>query len=205
VVAVKRYHDAAEVLVPEAPTVGAAMSGLIGASLVIGVGGLALLVAVERLSWPNARVVLLVAALPWIVSGAVLVAAAWRRAWSVLENALQRDLDGNGDVGTTRLIPVNAAPPSVQVAGNNNPAIDPRDLADMLDQLDARGVAFRQWVGYALPSGWTIRGAEDRPYRALIDILERHGWLVDRGERRTGRLTRTGAEIRAALNEAGVL
>lgn len=200
----KRYHDAAEVMVPEAPTVGAAMSGLFGASLVIGVGGLALLVAVERISWPNARVVLLVAALPWLISGGMLAWAAIRRALAVLRDALPQKEPASGEF-RTQLVPVNAAPPSVQVAGNNNPAIDPRDLADMLDQLDARGVAFRQWVGYALPSGWTIRGAEDRPYRAMIDILERHGWLVDRGERRTGRLTRTGAEIRAALEEAGVL
>lgn len=200
----KRYHDAAEVLVPEGPTVGAAMSGLFGATLVIIVAGLMLLVAVERLSWPAFRVVLAVAAVPSVGSALILAGAAWRRAWSVLESALHRDLDGSGEIGP-RLIPVNAAPPAVAVAGNNNPAIDPRDLGDMIDQLDVRGVAFRQWVGYALPSGWTIRGAEDRPYRALIDILERHGWLVDRGERRTGRLTRTGAEIRAALDEAGVL
>lgn len=103
-----------------------------------------------------------------------------------------------------RIVPVNAQRP-VSMAGENRPALPPGDLAYMIDQLEVTGVSVRAWRGQKLPSGHVIRSELDESYRAFIDILVSNGWLRGRTDRSAGKLTANHVEIRAALEEAGVL
>lgn len=110
----------------------------------------------------------------------------------------------------TELVPVNATRPERvgmrTTDVRSRPTMRRDELGEMLDQLDTRGFSVRAWRGVKLAcSGRVIRSAEDETYKAFIDILVSHGWLEGRTDRAAGRLTANKAEIRAALEEAGVL
>jgi hypothetical protein len=187
----KRYHDAAEVMIPEAPTVGAAMSGLFGASLVIGVGGLALLVAVERLSWPAVRVVLFVAASPWLISGGMLAWAAIRRALAVLRDALPQKETAGGDPDI-RLIKVQSDGRMLTTGEEPDIPVNEKDLTTFVRTIcDTGDWSQRTWDGRTLHAGKVV----DKAYHhGLMCKVTMAGIVQDYGPKRRGRLAITDSD-----------
>ena len=139
----------------------------------------------------------------WLVGGAMLpmiivVTATLARliAWTIgastwrVENAIGRDINGDGVIGapeTIRLIPVRAQSPRIRLSGEDE-GYEPDDLRALLhhaytsvDRHTARG-----FYGMTLPSGRQITGYTD--IAPFLKMLERSNLLVDRGERRAGRL-----------------
>jgi hypothetical protein len=187
----KRYQQSAEAMVPEGPTVGAAMSGLFGATLVIIVAGLMLLVAVERLSWPAFRVVLAVAAVPSVGSAFILAGAAIRRALAVLRDALPRKETAGGDPDI-RLIKVQSDGRMLTTGEESDIPVNEKDLVTFVRTIcDTGDWSQRAWDGRTLHAGKVV----DKAYHhGLMRKLVMAGIVQDYGPKRRGRLAVTDAD-----------
>ena len=77
-------------------------------------------------------------------------------------------------------------------------SVEENDLRYMIDRLDIEaqtGWTQREWLNQQLPSGREIVSVDVGPYAAFVEMLERIGAIVDRDERRKGRLAKSKGEI----------
>jgi len=101
------------------------------------------------------------------------------RTW-LLEQELGKDLDGDGQVGQPQpvghVLKIGGSKPADVVLPDLDPPrsarplvrfpVPPNDVIDVLTQATKKGLGFRQWDGYRLPSGSVV----DRPlWKQIID------------------------------------
>jgi len=169
-----------------------------GASVAITLGGVLFLLAIDGLAWERLRWFVIVAAVPWMLVGALLIAATWQRGWSLLEQWTGQDLDGSGEVGDVpdvRIIPYRG--PSHTVGG-----CAPDDLRYFVHTITATGDwTQKSWRGKTLPSGEKC----DNDYHGkLCKVLQSIGVIVGAGPRVSGTLSTTDpAEILGMLGLNG--
>ena len=161
-----------------------------GGSLAIILGGAVFLLAVDMLMWERLRLFVVVASLPWVFVGVLLILATWRHGLALLERLTGQDLDGDGEVGDVpdiRLVPVRR--PNHTIAG-----VAPEDWRYFVETICAvPDWTQRTWRGKMLPSG---RKCDNEYWSLLTSGLKRIGVIAEAGERSTGHLTTTdSAEI----------
>lgn len=78
-----------------------------------------------------------------------------------------------------RLVPVHSSNRLVE-------GVDENDLRHFVEQIFIRGFSQRAWLGQRLPSGRLVESFSD--YDSLIKPLVVGGLIVDRGERKAGKL-----------------
>jgi len=159
-----------------------------GGSASIILGGAVFLLAVDMLAWERLRLFVIVAALPWVFVGALLIVATWQRGWSLLERLTGSDLDHSGqrgDIPDIRIVPYRG--PSHTVGG-----CAPDDLRYFIHTITATGDwTQKSWRGKTLPSGEKC----DNDYHGkLCKVLQSIGVIVGAGPRVSGTLTTTDAD-----------
>jgi len=187
----KNYDSTIQATTFETPTPGAAaevwnvLVFATGGSLSIILGGAVFLLAVDMLHWERLRLFVIVAAVPWVLVGALLIIATYQQSVALLERLTGRDLDGSGEIGDIpdiRIVPYRG--PSHTVGG-----CVPDDLRYFVRTIVATGDwTQKTWRGKQLPSGQKC----DNDYHAkLCAVLQRIGIIVGAGPRVSGTLTTT--------------
>lgn len=193
----KRYEASSESVSPAPPESPLAVKALGGAAGLMA-GVLLLCVALDVPFERGWRISAGLGALCLCVAGIGAFRRVLHYAISQVESITRIDLNQDGQVGPDiRLVPVRSSQ-TVGVAQG----LDVEDLRFMISRLDfdhQRGWTVREWLNERLPSGREIVSADVGPYAEFIQILERMGALVGRGERTKGQLTMRPDEILAHL------
>ena len=161
-----------------------------GGSASIILGGAVFLLAVDMLAWELLRLFVVVAAIPWVVVGVLLILATWRQCVALLERLTNLDLDGSGGVGDVpdiRLVPVRGS-------GHTVDGVAPEDWRRFVTTICAvPDWTQRTWRNQQMPSG---RQCDNEYWSLLTGGLKKINVIADSGPRSTGHLTTTDpAEI----------
>ena len=165
-----------------------------GGSGAIILGGAVFLLAIDMLMWERLRLFVVVAAVPWVFVGVLLILATWRQSVALLERLTDRDLDGSGQVGDIpdiRLVPVRGS-------GHTVGGVAPEDWRYFVTTICAvPDWTQRAWRRQQMPSGQQC----DNDYWSLLTGgLKKINVIADAGPRSTGHLTTTDpAEILGML------
>jgi len=161
-------------------------------------GGLLCFAGTGTVRTQHFRVVLFVAATPWVLSLLVLVAALAKYGIAVVELLAGKDLDGSGavgDVDNMRLVYVRGAEKKL------DGVVDPDDMRDFVYNVTATGMLSQNdWRGRSMPSG---KRCSNEYHAAMKAILIKAGIIEGAGPRKTGHLTTTDAS--AILQQLGLL
>jgi hypothetical protein len=121
-----------------------------------------------------------------------------------IEGFTHTDWNRDGVVGkpepeTIRLLPVRAQAPRIRLSGEDDDGYEPDDMAALVHHAYAgrKNHTARSFYGMVLPSGRTIAGYPD--VAPFLHTLETAGLLVDRAERKAGRLVGDEDEARDRL------
>ena len=159
-----------------------------GGSVSVVLGGAVFLLAVDTLMWEWLRLFVVIAAVPWVIVGALLILATWRQSIALLERLTGHDLDGSGQIGDVpdiRIIPYRG--PSHTIGG-----CAPDDLRYFVHTITATGDwTQKSWRGKQLPSG---KKCDNDYHSTLCTVLQKTGIVVGAGPRVSGTLTTTNAE-----------
>jgi len=143
-----------------------------GGSLAIVLGGAVFLLAVDMLAWERLRLFVVVASLPWVFVGVLLILATWKHSIAMLERLTGQDLDGSGAVGdVVRLV-------SFKGCGNlidtGNRKIPEDDLRHFIEQGFVIGTTQTAWRGSKMPSG---KICDTNYHRDLVGVMTEHGLM----------------------------
>ena len=159
-----------------------------GATVAISVAGALILLSANALTWDTYRYVVVIAALPLGIVGALLTIASLRYSVAMLESLTGWDLDRSGEVGDVpdiRIVPYRG--PSHTIGG-----CAPDDLRCFVHTITATGDwTQKSWRGKQLPSG---KKCDNDYHSTLCAVLQKTGIIAGAGPRVSGTLTTTDAE-----------
>ena len=143
-----------------------------GGSASIILGGAVFLLAVDMLDWELLRLFVVVAAIPWVVVGVLLILATWRQCVALLERLTGRDLDGSGGVGdVVRLVSFKG---SSKLVDTGDRKIPEDDLRHFIEQGFIIGTTQIAWRGSKMPSG---KICDTNYHRDLVGVMTEHGLI----------------------------
>jgi hypothetical protein len=178
----KRYNHTVESAAPRTVRIGPVSEAVSSISTIIAwtvsvqavmlVVGNVIIAATFGWSFRVCRWVFVVSFLPWVVSGMFMVLAQWQTLVGVLETASGRDLNRDGEIGDIRLVRYRGPTPLVE-------GVPEGDLIEFIREAVKRGHQKSVWVGHRFKSGRRCSYAQ---WKAMTDILARHGWLEGQAE-----------------------